>query len=874
MGQLHALHAESQIRQRSEALTLAAWPNVQHAEISWQSAESFFRWAASYAREMITKEIEPNDSSTRPIWKFFDAMAVNTAALSRMCSTHRLSTHLSGLSLTEMKSEVLSRTGSICARRALTLVHEANTLLSDRPNTSFSQQLRWSLGAYETRWTAIYFQSELNIYKLDANPEIAIYFCEALLRLRTPQFPPGPSQSQDPNFSQCAHELQLIHHTHLTEAIDQKKALLGACRDRFGTTWAFQALDKCVGVDLLTIRDIGPVFRDEERVGGSAIEEDEVHYTSPFLVEVIAANVEAALLHSKLDDPQASIASEASEIILTKTPQPVERSITRSNKGLTECRIVTPAANATTQPDQNAAKPKALSSGQLIKRPSSATQQSSGWVTMSYGGKLLHFEKSIDPLIDPCQRNSASGQDGHLVPRQTKPRPSSSPCYLSSKWVSVHDTVSAGRQLENGKMWAPTRASCALCERRFMRSSLPGVVLMKRIYDLRRKWGVIQDSKKYNAASALYATASVCLFCQEILAYEESRQPTHSKALGEHQPHGLDVEASAPILSVVDPDKDAEIARMIHESILCQWHQQLSSRMEDNNLQDIAVNKRVRQSSTVCSMKAQNALDPDTNRSAHTKEEFQPWWEIDLANYVEVHSVKVYLRDEVSHLYAAARGLTANPARRTTGVYPLHISVSMKTGVGRDCDDIIASCVSSLCVPDKVTPPIEWVAPHKSRGRFIRVQCQGHAILHIERVHVFVAKTPTKVVNDPLVMRQHVRQVLQRTAFRASVIATAATSASSGSSKIAVAAEPTPKRRMSTLAAHSSQRQGSHVALNKAESESQSLFFDPQRAEKRRVSRLYSRFKSLLDARAKYVAPEEETDEEVSGSASETQTKK
>ncbi|EGZ20118.1 hypothetical protein PHYSODRAFT_496217 [Phytophthora sojae] len=208
-------------------------------------------------------------------------------------------------------------------------------------------------------------------------------------------------------------------------------------------------------------------------------------------------------------------------------------------------------------------------------------------------------------------------------------------------------------------MWAPTRAPCALCERRFMRSSLPGVVLMKRIYDLRRKWGVIQDSKKHNAASALYATANVCVFY-------------------------------------------AEVARMIHDSILCRWHQQLSSRTEDSNLQDIAVKKRVRQSSTVCSMKAQNALDPDTNRSAHTKEEFQPWWEIDLANYVEVHSVKVYLRDEVSHLYAAARGLAANPGRHTTGVYPLHISVSMKTGVGRDCDDIIA----------KVSRPIR---PHPVR---------------------------------------------------------------------------------------------------------------------------------------------------------------
>ncbi|KAJ8577444.1 hypothetical protein ON010_g1762 [Phytophthora cinnamomi] len=620
---------------------------------------------------------------------------------------------------------------------------------------------------------------------------------------------------------------------------------------------------------------MGPVFGDEERVGDAAVEEDEANYASPFLVEVIAANVEAARLHSKLDDPQATDANKDTEIVLTKTLQPAKRSVGCPNKGLSECRVVTPAANANIHPESlhpsHNVKPKALSSGQLIQRPSSAKQQSSGWVTMSYEGKLLHFEKSTDPhtnsnpLIAGMDSTKAEHlNDNSLIPRQAKPRPSSSPCYLSSKRLSNPETVNAKRQPENVKMWAPTRATCALCERRFMRSSLPGVVLMKRIYDLRRKWGVIQDSRKYGAASALYGTANVCAFCQEILAYEESKQPsdpTDPKALTDQQ---LDVEPPAS----VGTDQDTEIARMIHDSILCRWHQQLSNRMEDNNLQDIAVNKRVRQSSVVCSMKAQNALDPDPNRSAHTKEEFQPWWEIDLANYVEVHSVKVYLIDEVSHLYAAARGLAANPARRTTGVYPLHISVSMKTGVGRDCDDIIASCVSSLCVTDQMSPPIEWVAPHKSRGRFVRIQCEGRAILHIERVHVYVAKTPVKAVNDPLVMQQHVRQVLRRTAFRASVIATTATT-SSGSNKIAVAAEPTPKRKMTTLGARTSQRRGSQVALTKTENDSQpvsALFFDPQRAEKRRISRLYTRFKSLLDARAKYVAPEEEKDEEISGS--------
>jgi hypothetical protein len=387
-----------------------------------------------------------------------------------------------------------------------------------------------------------------------------------------------------------------------------------------------------------------------------------------------------------------------------------------------------------------------------------------------------------------------------------------------------------------------------------MRSSLPGVVVMKRVYDLRRKWGVIQDSKKFNVASALYGTASVCLLCQEILAYEEHKQPSKSSEQVPANPEDSSLEP----FEGSSVDTDADVARMIHDSILYRWHQQPPPRPEDSNLQDVALNKRVRQSSTVCGMKAQNAVHADANRSAHTKEEFQPWWELDLANYVEVHSVKVYLRDEVSHLYGAARGLAGNPSRHTTGVYPLHISISMKTGVGRDCDDIVASCVSSLCVTEKTGPVIEWLAPPKSRGRFVRIQCEGRAVLHIERVHVLVAKP------DPVVRRQHVRQKLQRAAFCASVIATTATPLGS-SSRVAVAAEPTPKRRSSALAPRTSKRRGSQAAPSHAQSEPQlvsALFFDPERAEKRRVSRLYARFKGLLDARAKYVAPEEETEGE------------
>ncbi|KAG7390440.1 hypothetical protein PHYPSEUDO_007963 [Phytophthora pseudosyringae] len=860
MGQLYALHAESQISQGGDTLTVGSWPRMQHAEISWQSAESFYRWASAYSCR-VKEGMDSSDSVTRPIWRFFEAMATQSLTLSRMSSTHRLSTHISGLSLTEMRPEQLSRIASVCARRALTLVREASAQPSDLTESRFSQQLKWCLSAYEIRWMAVYYQCELAIYRLDANPATS-------------------SQQQDSSFSQFAHEIQLKHNTQLIEALDEKKTLLSECRGRFGTTWAFQMLDKSAGAELLSIREMGPVFGEEERFLDAGVEEEESKYASPFLVEVIAANVQEVVLQAKEKGPEADLSSE-SETILIKKPQK------RETKGLTQCHTVTTPAirdHATARPESRSEPGKrhqqvtsSSHSGQVKTRPASATPQGSGWVTMSYGGKLLHFERSVEPPPHANQseagrhQNADSVQEEHPTAincetvRRSKPRPSSSPCYLSSKKAPKPQP-----QLEDTNMWAPTRASCALCERRFVRSSLPGVVVMKRVYDLRRKWGVLQDSKKFNAPSVLYGTANVCLLCQEILAHEESRhlsKPLDSKAPQLTGPVGSSAD-SVVVPSTVgnSSDKDEEVARMIHQSILYRWHQQPPTRAEDVNLEDIATNKRVRQSSTVCSMKAQHALDPDTNRTAHTKEEFQPWWEIDLANYVEVHSVKVYLRDEVSHLYAAGRGLAANPSRRTTGVYPLHLSISMKTGVGRDCDDIVASSVSSLCVTDTMGPPIEWGAPQKSRGRFVRIQCQGRAVLHIEHVHVYVAKPPQKVTVDPTLRRQHVRQKLQRAAFCASVIATTSTVPTAAESNpVVVTAEAVPRRRLSTLAVRTSRRRSSLTMRSKAEREpplASALFFDPERAEKKRVSRLYARFKSLLDARAKYAAPEEGVEEE------------
>lgn len=620
--------------------------------------------------------------------------------------------------------------------------------------------------------------------------------------------------------------------------------------------------------------------------------------------------------------------------------------------GPQQCATASPSRergdHRTNQPDaqetftqhvaDSSSSPALLDTVEVKKRPSSTqlptsdaisrlgTQRDTGWVKMVVGGKTLHFETASTPsyggnasasvashafttasrrnavpmaLVDEnlCEArvtSSSSALSGTRDRVLMKARPSSSPAQLSTKKSSVSTTTEGPVTAQhNVHMWAPTRGQCALCERRYMRRELASVVLMKRIFDQRRKWGmVIQDSKKFSAASSLYAKAPVCLLCREILLHEDEA----TLAAFESEP--TEPLLSAPPLRTADvkpsrpneQDGGDDVGTMIWNSILLDWHQQPH---EDDThlLKDIALNKRARQSSTVLDMDARNAVQVDAVRCAHTKEELQPWWEVDLANYYVVHSVKLWLRDDVSHLYngnATRAGSvlmhgsnsasqitvlqqqqrkttlrpTLQPRVRHLGAFPLHVSISMKTGVGRDMDDILASCVSSHCVDERVLAPIVWHAPPNSRGRFVRIQAEGQAILHIEKVHVYIASTSQRQqrLRESKMHKETLRHQLKRAAFRASIAVNPSMVTSEAfaatASDTARYTQETTARQLRSPKPLGSRTQTSEPTQIVHPHTLTSTFLDPAQAEKKRISRLYSRFKTLLDARSKYMVEE------------------
>jgi hypothetical protein len=176
--------------------------------------------------------------------------------------------------------------------------------------------------------------------------------------------------------------------------------------------------------------------------------------------------------------------------------------------------------------------PRPSSAQPSLPTPAVDPTDSRAWVTIQHAGKTLHFEKALpretaeDRVaarrnavsladVDGSRDTSNKGmQSANRLDRLTiMKRPASSPSYLTPAKVSGQTTpISSNTTTTSAqRMWTPTRFSCALCEQRFMRCNLPGVAVMKRVFDLRNKWGVVlHDAKKFAAPSALYAKANVC----------------------------------------------------------------------------------------------------------------------------------------------------------------------------------------------------------------------------------------------------------------------------------------------------------------------------------------------------------------------------
>ncbi|KAG9398830.1 hypothetical protein AC1031_014148 [Aphanomyces cochlioides] len=184
----------------------------------------------------------------------------------------------------------------------------------------------------------------------------------------------------------------------------------------------------------------------------------------------------------------------------------------------------------------------------------------------------------------------------------------------------------------NRNMAITKRKCCGLCERAFPMANLEGVVLMKRILDLRAQWGLHTiDSPKCSPASYLYHNVRVCALCNDILYGGNTNKKAHlphlesSRNIREHVKHQRRISLLLHKPTAETSMKD-EIGYMIHQSIL---NDALLLHEPANAHKYMDVTRRrgvtASQSSVLLLGVASNAINSMSRRGIHTQEEQGKW---------------------------------------------------------------------------------------------------------------------------------------------------------------------------------------------------------------------------------------------------------
>ena len=78
----------------------------------------------------------------------------------------------------------------------------------------------------------------------------------------------------------------------------------------------------------------------------------------------------------------------------------------------------------------------------------------------------------------------------------------------------------AGNRAPKKKRGKENKAKCDLCLHNFPKSSLRRLVSMKKLIDLREKWGLRLVGNRYQSAAFIYGDASLCVFCAQTFSVE------------------------------------------------------------------------------------------------------------------------------------------------------------------------------------------------------------------------------------------------------------------------------------------------------------------------------------------------------------------
>ena len=325
----------------------------------------------------------------------------------------------------------------------------------------------------------------------------------------------------------------------------------------------------------------------------------------------------------------------------------------------------------------------------------------------------------------------------------------------------------------------PHKNQCINCKMYFEKSSVKSKVPNHRIIDLQRSWGVVIEGTRYTTASYLYANSVVCVFCEQLFS---SDVPSIAPRLGKtkhrkdalNAPKGLSQSASHAqkvsvgigsvtpsgsqtlrVQSITDSDiegfeEDASINSFNTMETESSFGAAIARKYNNNpdnsidiinntknglklnitptiNRRNVAVDKRVYQSSEVDGMTAECAISVPYHRHSRTRREVDPWWELDLGKIHHLHSI--------SFQAAAQKGQNTEAVvmlfRKPYGFEQPFLEKAQR-------DAIIFQEFTIPACSEKHMELLHWELPSDVELVAIRVQLRGVHALHISEFKAFL----------------------------------------------------------------------------------------------------------------------------------------
>ena len=332
----------------------------------------------------------------------------------------------------------------------------------------------------------------------------------------------------------------------------------------------------------------------------------------------------------------------------------------------------------------------------------------------------------------------------------------------------------------------PHKQQCRNCKMYFEKNSVLTQVPNHRVVDYQRSLGVFIEGKRYNTASYLYTNAPVCVFCEqlfstteEILPKRKSKTMTKSMSQSLSQSQvikaagggGLALEASMSMSQLEggfsqslvsgeeagadDATESGSVQSIETASSFGASLAKANNTNLDNNIDiihnsknglklhimtvvqrtNVAVEKRVYQSSEVDDMAPENSITIPYTRTSRTRREADPWWEIDLGRSYHLHSISFDIMAQKAADFECIVMLLSKPQGFET---PFLDRLQRLATANQE--------FTISKVREKKLENVVWELPASSEAVAIRIQLRGVLTLQLNEFKAFLGDN--YVVND------------------------------------------------------------------------------------------------------------------------------